>query len=436
MSGRLIRTVCTAALVAVTAIAAGPASAEPSDEPSPDVTAEAAEAAEAAGPVKPAKPVKPTGSADPAKPAAPVGPAPGAPALSTVSGMLTRLQDLYRRAEEAGEAVNAAEQALTKQRAEAAHLGRALTYARNAFDDSRSAAGQLAREQYRGHSDLSSYLRLLLARDPQSALDQGHLIERAANSRLATMTRLQAGARRADMLATAARKALDKELLLAARHRQAYGTAAARLKAVEEMLASLSAADIAALSAKEESDTAEAQEKLLATGLLDAEHAPSAQGSAAMKYAVQQIGKPYVSGAEGPDTYDGSGLTSQAWAKAGRTIPRTSQEQWAELPKVPLQSLRPGDLVVYFPEATHVAVYLGNGTVIHAPRAGGRVKASPIAANPLLGAVRPDPAGRALASYTPPKLPDGATTGPDKGLDAGARKEQDADGQTVGQAKE
>lgn len=327
VSGRLIRTVCTAALVAVTAIAAGPASAEPSDEPSPDVTAEAAEAA---GPVKPAKP---TSSADPAKPAAPAGPAHGAPALSTVSGMLTRLQDLYRRAEQAGEAVNAAEQALTKQRAEAAHLGRALTDARTAFDDSRSAAGQLAREQYRGHSDLSSYLRLLLARDPQSALDQGHLIERAANSRLATMTRLQAGARRADMLATAARKALDKELLLAARHRQAYGTAAARLKAVEEMLASLSAADIAALSAKEESDTAEAQEKLLATGLLDAEHAPSAQGSAAMKYAVQQIGKPYVSGAEGPDTYDGSGLTSQAWARAGRKIPAPARSSGRSCPR-------------------------------------------------------------------------------------------------------
>jgi cell wall-associated NlpC family hydrolase len=84
---------------------------------------------------------------------------------------------------------------------------------------------------------------------------------------------------------------------------------------------------------------------------------------------------------------------------------------------VPLRDLRPGDLVVYFPEATHVAMYLGDGMVIQAPRPGARVKVSPIASNPLLGAVRPDPAGPALPSYTPPELPDDATAGSDEGYD-------------------
>jgi len=106
-----------------------------------------------------------------------------------------------------------------------------------------------------------------------------------------------------------------------------------------------------------------------------------------------------------------------AWERAGTPIPRTSQEQWARLDHVPLDELRPGDLVVYFPEATHVAMYLGDGMVIQAPRPGARVKVSPIASNPLLGAVRPDPAGPALPSYTPPELPDDATAGPDEGYD-------------------
>ncbi|MEW5535585.1 C40 family peptidase, partial [Streptomyces virginiae] len=114
---------------------------------------------------------------------------------------------------------------------------------------------------------------------------------------------------------------------------------------------------------------------------------PTAAGGAALRYAAAQIGKPYVWGAEGPGSFDCSGLTSQAWAHAGRTIPRTSQEQWARLPKVPLDQLRPGDLVVYFPKATHVGLYVGDGKVIQAPRPGSVVKVSPVAANPLLGAV-------------------------------------------------
>ncbi|MFC7470813.1 C40 family peptidase [Actinomadura keratinilytica] len=86
-----------------------------------------------------------------------------------------------------------------------------------------------------------------------------------------------------------------------------------------------------------------------------------------MRFAVDQIGKPYVWGAEGPDSYDCSGLTQRAWGSAGTEVPRTSQEQWAELDRVPLRELRPGDLVVYFPKATHVALYLGDGLVVHAP---------------------------------------------------------------------
>lgn len=55
-----------------------------------------------------------------------------------------------------------------------------------------------------------------------------------------------------------------------------------------------------------------------------------------------------------------------------------------------MKNLRPGDLVIYFPKATHVAMYIGRGKVIEAPRTGERIKISPIAAHPLLGAVRPD----------------------------------------------
>ncbi|MBI0315667.1 C40 family peptidase, partial [Streptomyces javensis] len=114
-------------------------------------------------------------------------------------------------------------------------------------------------------------------------------------------------------------------------------------------------------------------------------------GRRALAYALNQIGKPYVWGAEGPNSFDCSGLTSSAWAYAGRTIPRTSQEQWRQLPRVPLSQLRPGDLVIYYKGASHVAMYAGNGQVVQAPRPGQRVKLSPLASNPLQGVVRPGP---------------------------------------------
>jgi peptidoglycan DL-endopeptidase CwlO len=332
--------------------------------------------------------------------------------------MLTALQTLYRQVEEAGETYNATEEELKKQRAETARLARELAGARNAFVAARGEAGRLAREQYRGQSELSSYLWLLLARNPKQALDQDHLMERAAADRLATMAGLEAGAKRAARLAAASRKALDRELTLATKQKEARDNATARLKDVEKMLASLSAAEIAEVAALERSNAAKAQEKLLASGVLDGKRTPTQKGERALEYAVEQIGKPYVWGAEGPRSYDCSGLTSQAWAEAGREIPRTSQEQWAQLPRVSLRSLRPGDLVIYFPKATHVAIYLGDGMVVQAPRPGTKVKVSPIASNPLIGAVRPDPDGSPLSSYTPPQLPKGATAGKDDGYSA------------------
>jgi cell wall-associated NlpC family hydrolase len=93
--------------------------------------------------------------------------------------------------------------------------------------------------------------------------------------------------------------------------------------------------------------------------------AASSAGAAAVAAALSKEGSPYVYGAAGPDAFDCSGLTSWAWAQAGVTIPRTSSEQ-AGLPEVSLDALQPGDLVTYYSPVSHVALYIGNGQVIHA----------------------------------------------------------------------
>jgi len=342
---------------------------------------------------------------------------PGAPAGSPAA-LLSELQRLYQQAEEATETYNGTAAELKKRAARAKKLDAALVTARRSLAKGREAAGRLAREQYQGRSELSAYLRLLLMRDPEAALTQGQVIQRLAAGRAAAVSRLGAAEKRADELAKESRKVLAEQRTLTARKKKDRDTVRTRLKQVEAKIATLSADQLADVAGLQQKNTDKAQNALVASGALSSSRPPTAQGGEAVRYAVRQIGKPYVWGAEGPGSFDCSGLTSQAWASAGRVIPRTSQEQWRQLTRVPMNALRPGDLVVYFPKATHVALYIGNGLVVQAPRPGTSVKVSPVASNPVLGAVRPDPDGSPLSSYRGPELPDGATDGSDEGYGA------------------
>ena len=98
--------------------------------------------------------------------------------------------------------------------------------------------------------------------------------------------------------------------------------------------------------------------------------------AAAIKAATAKLGSPYVWGADGPDTFDCSGLMVWAWEKAGVSLPRTSQQQAKYGTAVPLSKIRAGDLVTSdwgSGPSSHVGLYIGNGKLIHAPRPGRNV---------------------------------------------------------------
>lgn len=105
--------------------------------------------------------------------------------------------------------------------------------------------------------------------------------------------------------------------------------------------------------------------------------AASTEAEKAVSFAYAQLGKPYAWGATGPDSYDCSGLVQAAWAAAGVSIPRTTYEQWAALPHIPASSIQPGDLLLYEAEG-HVAIYVGGGYIIDAPRTGLTVEKIPM----------------------------------------------------------
>jgi cell wall-associated NlpC family hydrolase len=101
---------------------------------------------------------------------------------------------------------------------------------------------------------------------------------------------------------------------------------------------------------------------------------PGGAAGTAVKFACAQIGKPYVFAADGPGSYDCSGLTKAAWAAAGVTLPHNAKAQRSAVPSVSRSELRPGDLVFYYSDLHHVGMYAGyiNGQhwIVHASRAG------------------------------------------------------------------
>jgi peptidoglycan DL-endopeptidase CwlO len=126
------------------------------------------------------------------------------------------------------------------------------------------------------------------------------------------------------------------------------------------------------------------------------------QLTAALQAAVSKLGRPYVWGAEGPSTFDCSGLVQWAYARAGVRMPRVTHQQWLTGPQVPLSQAQPGDLLFWRNDPTnpsyisHVAIYWGDGKMLHAPRTGDVVKIAPISTRNLAGVVRvsPQAAGR------------------------------------------
>jgi cell wall-associated NlpC family hydrolase len=99
---------------------------------------------------------------------------------------------------------------------------------------------------------------------------------------------------------------------------------------------------------------------------------PSGSGSTVVDVARQQIGKPYVYGGSGPNSFDCSGLTSYAYRAIGKSLPRTADGQYAATYHIPASQAQPGDLVFTAPYGSHVGIWVSPGQMIDAgnPRAG------------------------------------------------------------------
>ncbi|MYY85244.1 hypothetical protein GT044_28985, partial [Streptomyces sp. SID335] len=102
---------------------------------------------------------------------------------------------------------------------------------------------------------------------------------------------------------------------------------------------------------------------------------------AAISYAMRHLGDPYVWGGNGPHGWDCSGLVMAAYRQAGIALPRVADAQYRATQPISRGQLRRGDLVFWSSDGSasgvhHVAIYLGGGQYLEAPRPGKNVRVS------------------------------------------------------------
>ncbi|MET8825783.1 NlpC/P60 family protein [Streptomyces sp. NPDC004610] len=300
-----------------------------------------------------------------------------------------RLETLYHDAAVATDAYNAAEELADQQSEEIAALAERIEKGEEELAELKERAGAAARAQYRT-GGLPPEAQLLLSDDPRQFLNGAGRILQGERATDKTLTELRQTQDDLELYARDAAAGWDE---LEA-NRKAEDTARKEIEkqisAAEKLESRLAKEEKERLAELERRAAARAQTAWVDTGILDELPAgASAAGEQAVTWAKAQLGKPYEWGAEGPDTFDCSGLTSEAWAAAGTPIPRTSQEQWRQLPRVDLADMRPGDLIIYNSDASHVAMYVGDGAMVHSPRPGRTVTIAGAGSMPILGVVRP-----------------------------------------------
>jgi peptidoglycan DL-endopeptidase CwlO len=130
-------------------------------------------------------------------------------------------------------------------------------------------------------------------------------------------------------------------------------------------------------------------------GGVPAVQAPTQAVAAAITFAEQQLGKPYLWGGTGPDAFDCSGLVMMAYRAAGISIARTSQAQWASETRVPASQVQPGDLVFFagsdgtVTDPGHVGLVIGNGKMIEAYATGFPIRMSSYNGRGAIGFTEP-----------------------------------------------
>ncbi|MGH3318178.1 MAG: NlpC/P60 family protein [Nocardioidaceae bacterium] len=339
-------------------------------------------------------------------------PASAGHAEPSIGAVEQRLDTLYHQAEAAQERLNSLNLQLAEKRERLSALRSDLPAQRRVYHQvSEKVAGMAAAEAQSVESQLTMTQQFWMSRDPRELLDRMAAQDALSRKKGATLTRLTTVSR----ALREREQQVSREVAAVRAHQQQAATEEnavdANVAQAEDLLAELEAerrAELRAARARAAERRAEALREARAEAEQQAarqqetqepsrsrpqpqpQTSPvSSRAGTAVDFAMDQIGDSYVYGAAGPDSWDCSGLTMQAWGAAGVGLPHSSSAQFSSAPQVSTSSLQPGDLVFYYSPISHVAMYIGNGQIVHASNPSYPVKVDPVNSMPISGAVRP-----------------------------------------------
>lgn len=318
-------------------------------------------------------------------------PAAGAFATPTPSAhdLKTQIRKLNTKAEKATEAFNGGRVKLHKAQLKEKKAKKALRKTNHRFNQVRRKVRASARTQYitGGHS---SGLSSLVGEGPQQVIDRSAIVTHLDRNQTALLKSLKSDEIRLTKQKKSTQQATGKAKKTADRLGGQKRGAAKAVKRVKGKLKDL--------RRKQQRERQREQRRNASNGGSNTPDSPtnpsnpsnpstspnqntkppkvSGNGKAAgaVKAALSQRGKPYVWGADGPSSYDCSGLTMWAYKQVGISVPHYTVAQYNAGTSVPSSSMKPGDLVFFGSDMHHVGMFIGNNKMVHAPHTGSVVQ--------------------------------------------------------------
>ncbi|WP_405862932.1 NlpC/P60 family protein [Streptomyces sp. NBC_01515] len=261
-----------------------------------------------------------------------------------------KVDDLYRQAESGTETYNATRERAARQRGRVDTGPEDVPKLARKLNSARERLGSFTAAQYRTGAAAPDASAFLLPDTPQDYFEQAQLMSR--------LTSRQKNAVRHETTENL-RTPDDTQSDL----RTAKATVQKKLSTARELLSRPTARTQRTEATRSTSSGSSPVDSFYAT-----------KAAKAVAFARAQVGKPYVWGAAGPGSYDCSGLTQAAWKAAEVTLPRVITDQANAGTTVSLADAQPGDLVFFYDDVSHVGLYVGDGTMIHAPKPGAYVR--------------------------------------------------------------
>lgn len=235
----------------------------------------------------------------------------------------------------------------------------------------RKSLGVIAVEEYKA-GGLSQGLELLFSSDPTLYLSAAGSLDSITRGKALQLHKFAAAQQRLNATTITVN---DKMALVRATQARLVAQSAlaqSKLKEVENVLANLKKSERIRLTKLTQKRNAREQKSSLA--FAKTTKRVSGRAGIAIKFALKQIGDRYVFGAAGMVYWDCSGLTMRAYRAAGVSLPHSAAAQAGYGRRIPLNQLRPGDLVFFGSPISHNGMYIGGGKMVDAPHPGARVR--------------------------------------------------------------